>query len=497
MPFFLDGNPTQSELSEAVNYLLSNFIQNTSADPATGQVITPTGRVQGYLYRYLAVKYADNFDGTVNFSNTPTNRYYYGLRNTDTATPESSNPADYIWYQVTGGFSTTKLVYYTVTGGRQINLIAALAAPSTLYQSDTGTAIDLDIISGSDGASSRICYAKSTSFALASTPSTYQTTGNASFPPANTWGGAETWQATPPTLLTNEALFQSNGVYNPTTNLTTWNVPYLSNLKVGALSAITADLGTITAGDLSIGSSPAISGTTMTGTGAHIYSNGRFVYGNSTTNLTFNGSALYANGFLDASSNAASDATFIFGSGSSALSLQDFNVPLTNSTIMWGANTTLTIDNLSATAVRVNGSIFLSIMPIVEATSIVAGSIYVIRTVGSTNFTAIGAASNSVGTYFTSTGTASGSGTAYKYTYFSGSPQFISVEISYPVVGNSRRQFPWNPTSIATLSPTTLGYGMVVFGQMREFDASGNPISAYIQLTGLWNNNSFIFVPKI
>jgi len=310
MPFFLDGNPTPGELSEAVNYLLSNFIQNTSADPATGQVISPTGRVQGYLYRYLAVKYADSFDGTLNFSNTPTNRLYYGLRNTDTATPESSNPADYIWYQVTGGFSTTKLLYYTVTGGRQINVLAALAAPSALWQSDTGTAIDLDIISGSDGASSRICYAKSTSFALASTPSTYQTTGPSGFPPTNTWGGSETWQATPPTLNPNEALFQSDGIYNPTTNLTTWNVPYLSNLKVGALSAITANLGTVTAGELVVtapsSATPTISGNTMTGVGTHLYSDGRFALGNSTTNIVFNGASAYLNGFSTTAASASS-----------------------------------------------------------------------------------------------------------------------------------------------------------------------------------------------
>ena len=42
MPFFIDGNPSPSEVSEAVNYLLSNFTQNVSADPATGQVIGPT-----------------------------------------------------------------------------------------------------------------------------------------------------------------------------------------------------------------------------------------------------------------------------------------------------------------------------------------------------------------------------------------------------------------------------------------------------------------------
>ena len=316
MPFFLDGNPTAGEVSEAVNYLLSNFSNSVTADNATGQIIGPNGEVQAYLYRYLQIKYADSFDGTVGFSNTPTNKGYYGLRNSDSST-ESTNPVDYIWTQVTGGFGTTKLLYYIVTGGRQISLIAALAAPSALWQADSGSAIDLDVISGSDGASSRICYAKSTSTSLASTPTTYQTTGNASFPPYNTWGGAETWQATPPTLAVNEALFQSDGIYNPMTNLTTWNVPYLSNLKVGALSAITANMGTITAGtltagtvfagalsaatgtfngDVTVGSSPAISGTNMTGSGARIYATGNFAFGNSSKSVVFDGSNVYFNG---------------------------------------------------------------------------------------------------------------------------------------------------------------------------------------------------------
>jgi hypothetical protein len=336
MPFFLDGNPTQSEVSEAVNYLLSNFTQNVSADPNTGQVIGPTGNVQGYLYRYLSVKYADSFDGSVNFTNTPTNRGYYGLRNSDSST-ESTNPADYLWTKVTGGFSTTKLFYYTVTGGRQINYIVGLSAPSALWQSDSGTAIDLDVISGSDGASSRICYAKSTSFSLSATPATYQTTGNVSFPPYNTWSGSETWQAGPPTLAVNEALFQSDGIYNPTTNLTTWNVPYLSNLRVGSLSAISANLGTITAGtvnsisvnssiiasttintsDISSGSSPAISGTGMTGSGIHLYNDGRIAIGNSTSNVVWNNSGVYIQGNLQSNNYVAATSGWqILNSGS-------------------------------------------------------------------------------------------------------------------------------------------------------------------------------------
>ena len=129
MPFFIDGNPSPSEVSEAVNYLLSNFTQNVSADPATGQVIGPTGNVNGYLYKYMFIKYADSFDGTVNFSNSPTGRSYYGLRNSDSGT-ESTNPADYLWTLVTPAFGTTYFLYYLTSGGRTIQFQVATSVPN-------------------------------------------------------------------------------------------------------------------------------------------------------------------------------------------------------------------------------------------------------------------------------------------------------------------------------------------------------------------------------
>jgi hypothetical protein len=144
MPFFLDGNPTQGEISEAVNYLLSNFTQNVSADPATGQITGPTGEGVGYLYKYMYVKYSDSFDGTLNFNDLPTNRQYYGLRNNDSPT-ESTDPADYVWYKVTGGFGTTKFLYYLTTGGRQIQFAVSTSVPNAGWIQDTGAAIDLDI----------------------------------------------------------------------------------------------------------------------------------------------------------------------------------------------------------------------------------------------------------------------------------------------------------------------------------------------------------------
>jgi len=145
MPFALDSNPDITEVSEAINYLLANFGPGLSADAGTGQITGPTGVVSGYLYKYMAIKYADSFDGSVNFSNVPASHTYYGIRNNNIAV-ESSNPADYIWYKVTGGFGGTKSLWYICTGGRQIQFAVSTAAPDTGWVVDPGSAIDLDVV---------------------------------------------------------------------------------------------------------------------------------------------------------------------------------------------------------------------------------------------------------------------------------------------------------------------------------------------------------------
>jgi len=143
MPFFLDGNPTPGEISEAVNYVLANLDGNVVANQTTGQVIGPSGEITGYLYKYISIKYADSFDGTLNFSNTPTSRLYYGIRNSDSSV-ESTNPADYVWNTVTGGFGTTLFLWYIIPGGRQISFQVSATQPNPGWVQDSGTSIDLD-----------------------------------------------------------------------------------------------------------------------------------------------------------------------------------------------------------------------------------------------------------------------------------------------------------------------------------------------------------------
>jgi hypothetical protein len=213
MPFALINEPSQSEISEAINYLLANFGSNIAADPNTGEISGPSGIVIAYLYRYLAVKYADSFDGSVNFGDSPTNRLYYGLRNTDDPT-ESTNFADYIWFKVAGGgFGTTKFLWYQANGGRQIDFFIGTAAPSASYLQAPSTSIDLDIVTGTSGKmyaapTIYIWTANSTPPTRPSTTSTYTWATGAFTPPAgwsaqipnNTTAGSYLWALAVPLI---------------------------------------------------------------------------------------------------------------------------------------------------------------------------------------------------------------------------------------------------------------------------------------------------------
>jgi len=199
MPFALTNNPSQSEISEAINYLLANFGPNLAADPNNGQISGPSGVIIAYLYQYIAVKYADSFDGSLNFSNSPTGRLYYGLRNSNDSV-ESTNPADYIWYQATGGFGSTKFLYYQTNGGRQINFVVATTAPNSTYLKESGSSIDLDVVT------------TTTAYNTAA-PSIYQWTSSSTPPTRPSTTSTYTW-------ATGAYTAPSGWTTTPTTNTT-------------------------------------------------------------------------------------------------------------------------------------------------------------------------------------------------------------------------------------------------------------------------------------
>jgi hypothetical protein len=125
----------------------------------------------------------------------------------------------------------------------------------------------------------------------------------------------------------------------------TANTITAAKLNVSTLSAITANLGTVTAGELTIGSSPAISGNTMSGAGSHLYSDGRFALGNSSTNMVFDGTNAYLNGFNVAANGSVTTANFL---SSSKVALISFTVSRT-AIVQYGASGGLTVQAAIAT----------------------------------------------------------------------------------------------------------------------------------------------------
>jgi len=153
------------EVIDSVNYLLSNL--NTGN--VTGNITVPdgtlignsttgeitryntVGEIYGYINQFVNLRYANNASGTSGFSTVPTNSLYFGVYNSATPTP-SANPAAYQWREVAGGFGTTKTIYYSAIGGRQVLWAAASSPPSSNYViSVANVAIDLDVVTTAAG----------------------------------------------------------------------------------------------------------------------------------------------------------------------------------------------------------------------------------------------------------------------------------------------------------------------------------------------------------
>lgn len=104
---------------------------------------------------------------------------------------------------------------------------------------------------GAQGASYVTAYCATTVGTGTSAPAA--TKGKTSLPAANSGGLTGTYSASVPTLSAGQYQMQTDGIYDPTTDLITWSIPYQSSLKVATLSAITANLGAIKGGSIDIG----------------------------------------------------------------------------------------------------------------------------------------------------------------------------------------------------------------------------------------------------
>ena len=92
----------------------------------------------------------------------------------------------------------------------------------------------------------------------------------------------------------------STGIVGTQNGLTTFALDNAGNATFkGNLTGASGTFG----GNLAVGSSPAISGTTMSGSGAVINSVGTFALGNNTNNISFNGTNITLNGDVIATGN--------------------------------------------------------------------------------------------------------------------------------------------------------------------------------------------------
>ena len=148
-----------SEILPAVNYLLSNLDTGVPgnvlvANTTTG-VISQSGNTTpvAYLYQYINIRYSNNNIGTSGFDINSNNYAYFGVYNS--ATPTASvNPVSYQWFEVSPPFdlATSRTLYYSALGGRQIQFAAANALPSSGYVITTANvAIDLDVVTTAVG----------------------------------------------------------------------------------------------------------------------------------------------------------------------------------------------------------------------------------------------------------------------------------------------------------------------------------------------------------
>jgi hypothetical protein len=107
---------------------------------------------------------------------------------------------------------------------------------------------------GPQGSLTRYAYAKLATGTNFNTDTTPVVIAGDNLPPSNSWGQTVTWSTSPVSIATNETMYMVNGSYNVVTGQTTWfGPPFLAYLRVGQLSALSADLGVITAGEIRSG----------------------------------------------------------------------------------------------------------------------------------------------------------------------------------------------------------------------------------------------------
>jgi len=234
--FAVEAGDSQGEILSSLNYALANLGQATGisanvlvANTTTGQITNNTNnQLIGYLYQWINVRYANSGYGTVNFSTSPINQGWYGVLNTTDETPSNvNNPASYIWTRVTGGFGTTRVLWFATLGGRQVLFQPDNVPPSVNYNEvQDGVAINLDVITGATANQiiNESIYFRANTAPLTPTGGKFNFTSLVLYPPTT----PDVWSATVPVgdgqlVYLSQAIFSGNaGNASPST---VWSDP--------------------------------------------------------------------------------------------------------------------------------------------------------------------------------------------------------------------------------------------------------------------------------
>jgi len=136
------GVVTLTEIPQGDWYFFTRMVNalGSSAFSAASSVLVWRPLTFQYVNRYIAVAYADNATGTVNFSTDPRNKAYFGLYNNTTANPPGGGASAYTWYQASSNFGSSNFLLFSNRQNRKFSFDIGGAAPSN----QTGTFVPTD-----------------------------------------------------------------------------------------------------------------------------------------------------------------------------------------------------------------------------------------------------------------------------------------------------------------------------------------------------------------
>ena len=248
--FALDTSSSQGDIISSLNYALANLGSTTTtantagnvltANTTTGVISTTGGGALSYLYQYMDVAYANTATGG-GFTSNCFNTTYYGVHN-NTANVADTNPTDYQWTQVAGGFGTTKGLYYQTLGGRQIAFTVGSSQPGYYYRAvQDSIPINLDNVTTVQAIYSATVYQRGNTTPATPTGGTYDFGNLILTAPAG-------WSATVPNTDANLYLYGSQNTFLSTQAFvngpsTAWSTPslFFANGSPGAPGAAGAN----------------------------------------------------------------------------------------------------------------------------------------------------------------------------------------------------------------------------------------------------------------